>query len=162
MMTRMRSHFNNGEDDKMQKISNEELLKVVQVYNDKGKAATYDLLESRYNIKNPYFVMKRIKKDSRFEYNENQDHFELLGESDVSNIFMSMDELCSPISQKNVHHSGKQGVDERPVKMEKLIQELLGDRLLELSKYITLDSSTKTMMIDQTSLKSDGYHIITH
>jgi hypothetical protein len=73
-----------------------------------------------------------------------------------------MDELCSPISQKNVHHSGKQGVDERPVKMEKLIQELLGDRLLELSKYITLDSSTKTMMIDQTSLKSDGYHIITH
>ena len=75
----------------MQKISNEELLTVVQVYNDKGKAATYDLLESRYNIKNPYFVMKRIKKDSRFEYNENQDHFELLGESDVSNIFMSMD-----------------------------------------------------------------------
>jgi hypothetical protein len=33
--------------------------------------------------------------------------------------------------------------------MEKLIQDLLGDRLLELSKYITLESVSKTMIIDQ-------------
>ena len=46
--------------------------------------------------------------------------------------------------------------------MEKLIQELLGDRLLELSRYISLDSLSKTMIIDQTSLKSAGYRVVTH
>jgi hypothetical protein len=46
--------------------------------------------------------------------------------------------------------------------MEKLIQQLLGDRLLELSKYITLESSSKTMIIDQTSLKNDGYQLFTY
>jgi hypothetical protein len=50
----------------------------------------------------------------------------------------------------------------RPDDMEKLIQQLLGDRLLELSKYITLESSSKTMIIDQTSLKNDGYQLFTY
>ncbi|WMJ77201.1 MULTISPECIES: hypothetical protein [unclassified Sedimentibacter] len=43
--------------------------------------------------------------------------------------------------------------------MKKLIHDLLGDRLLELSRYITLESSSRSMIIDQTSLKRDGYQI---
>ncbi len=44
--------------------------------------------------------------------------------------------------------------------VKKLIRELLGERLLELSRYITLDSSSKTMMIEHTSLSSAGYRVI--
>ena len=52
--------------------------------------------------------------------------------------------------------------DSRPAAMEKLVHELISDRLLTLSRYITLDSSTRTILIDQTSLSADGYQVVTH
>lgn len=70
---------------------------------------------------------------------------------------MSMEELCSPVNIEQI-----QKIDNRSIAMEKLIQDLLGDRLLELSKYIILESSSKTMMIDQTSLKNAGYKVISY
>ena len=53
-------------------------------------------------------------------------------------------------------------VTDKTMAMEKLVHELLSDRLLTLSKYITLDSSTRSILIDQTSLVADGYRIVTH
>ena len=50
----------------------------------------------------------------------------------------------------------------RPEAMEKLVRELIGDRLLELSRYVALDTLSKTMIIDKTSLESDGYQLVTH
>jgi hypothetical protein len=46
--------------------------------------------------------------------------------------------------------------------MERLVHELISDRLLTLSRYITLESSTRTILIDQTSLSADGYQVVTH
>lgn len=46
--------------------------------------------------------------------------------------------------------------------MEKLIRDLIGDRLLELSRYVALDTLSKTMIIDKTSLENDGYQLVTH
>lgn len=50
----------------------------------------------------------------------------------------------------------------RPEAMEKLVRELIGDRLLELNRYIALDSLSKTMIIDKTSLENDGYLLVIH
>lgn len=144
----------------MAKVTEEDLFKVVQVYNDAGRAAAYDFLRSQYDVKNPYFVIKRIGKNPKFEYNEADDSYLLHKESDVAGVFMSMEELCSPVIPLHVQTSEKQFIDNRSAEMEKLIHELLGERLLELSRYITLDSSSKTMLIDQTSLKCAGYLII--
>jgi len=146
----------------MAKVSNEELIKVVQVYNDEGRTAAYDLLRSQYGVKNPYFVIKRIKNDPRFEYNQDRDCYLVHCQVDTNDVFMSMEELCSPMVTKHVQPAEKQMINSRPAEMEKLIQELLGDRLLELSRYIALDSSSKTMMIDNTSLESAGYRVITY
>lgn len=52
--------------------------------------------------------------------------------------------------------------DTRSTAMEKLVHELVSNRLLTLSRYITQDSSTRTILIDQTSLSADGYQVITH
>jgi hypothetical protein len=45
--------------------------------------------------------------------------------------------------------------------MEKLVHELVSDRLLMLSKYIVLDSLARTIFIDQASLSADGYRVVT-
>jgi hypothetical protein len=107
-------------------------------------------------------VIKRIKNDPRFEYNQDRDCYLVHSQVDTNDVFMSMEELCSPMVTKHVQPAEKQMINSRPAEMEKLIQELLGDRLLELSRYIALDSSSKTMMIDNTSLESAGYRVITY
>ena len=144
------------------KVSNEALIGVVQVYNDEGRSAAYDLLRSQYGVKNPYFIRKRIDKDPRFEYDPDRDCYLVNGLNEANHLFMSIEELCSPVVPQRVQTSEQHLVDNRPADMEKLIQKLLGDRLLELSRYITLDSLSKTMIIDQTSLKCAGYRVITH
>lgn len=147
----------------MAKVSNEELIKVVQIYNDEGRSAAYDFLRNQYSVKNPYFVIKRISNDPRFEYDQEKDHFLIHSQVDPSDVFISMEELCSPVVTEHYQPSEKQKMSgSRSAQMEKLIQELLGDRLLELTKYISLDSSSKTMMIDHTSLESAGYRIVTY
>ena len=42
----------------MSKVSNEALIDVVQVYNDEGRTAAYDLLRNQYGVKNPYFTTR--------------------------------------------------------------------------------------------------------
>ena len=48
------------------------------------------------------------------------------------------------------------------VSMEKLIHELISDRLLELSRYVSLETSSRTILIDKTSMVEAGYSVITH
>ena len=49
----------------------------------------------------------------------------------------------------------------RPAAMDKLIRELIGDRLLELNKYVKIDSLSKRIIIDQSTLNQDGYRLVT-
>ena len=76
-------------------------------------------------------------------------------------MFMSIEELCktpasNPIAQKDASPSACGNG------LNALIQTLISDRLLELSRYVTLDVENRTIMIDQTGMRSDGYHVVTH
>ena len=68
-------------------------------------------------------------------------------------VFMTIDELCA--SNKNVKVSPVEQQPDKSKEMEKLI----GDRLLELSRYISINSISKTLIIDKTSLIRDGYQV---
>ena len=46
--------------------------------------------------------------------------------------------------------------------MDVLIQELIGERLLTLSQYVSLDLNEKILRVDETCLKSDSYRLILH
>ena len=46
--------------------------------------------------------------------------------------------------------------------MESLVQELIGERLLTLSQYVSLDTTGKILRLDKTSLTNDGYQLILH
>ena len=130
---------------------------IISHYNTGGRKAAYALLRERYGILHPAGVVRRIKKDGRYGYDEVKDRFEdypACGESGEG-LFLGIEELCalSPAAPAPGPAAGKHAG------LEKLVQELLGDRLLLLSRYITLDSSTRTMMVDQSSLLADGYTV---
>ena len=74
---------------------------------------------------------------------------------------MSMEDLCSPVVSQHVVEKQDSEIDSRPAAMDKLIRELIGDRLLELNKYVKIDSLSKRIIIDQSTLNQDGYRLVT-
>ena len=144
--------------NEMKKIDDKDIETLIEIYNEFGKKELYSQLKEKYGIKNPTCILKRMKKNPDHVYDQSRDKFEDNIASE--DIFMSMEELCSPVVLK--HEEVRPAVDQRPAAMEKLIHELIGDRLLELTKYITIDSVSKSIIIDQTSLRNDGYNVITH
>ena len=144
------------------KIKEDEFPEIVKQYNLGGKTTAYDYLRSTYGIKNPYFVLDRIKRCDKYDYDPETDQFTgALTSTTADDVFMDMDELCGTAVSKRAESSGKI-VDGRPAALEKLVQELISDRLLTLSQYVTIDSTTRTVYIDQSSMSVDGYRVITH
>lgn len=128
---------------------------IVEQYNNGGKTAAYDLIRSRYGLKNPYFVITRIKKCGRYSYDPDTDQFSGSETETGDSVFMDLDELCGT-SVVKVQDAPANLADGRPAAMEKLVHELISDRLLAISQYITMDPATRTVLIDQTSLLADG------
>lgn len=141
-------------------IGEESFPKIIEEYNSGGKTAAYDYLRSRHGIRHPYFVINRIKECGKYSYDADTDHFSETETSTADSVFMDLDELCSRTASTT--STAGAVTDPRPAAMERLVHELISDRLLTLSRYITLDSSTRTILIDQTSLSADGYQVVTH
>ena len=146
----------------MEKINEQDLRFLSEKYNSDGKQAMYVYLREEYGIKNPTCVFKRMKKHPELGYQSETDRF--LSDPNFTEsgdkVFMTIDELCA--SNKNVKESPVEQQPEKSKEMEKLIQELIGDRLLELSRYISINSISKTLIIDKTSLVRDGYRVTMH
>ena len=78
-------------------ISEDIFPALVDVYNREGKTSAYDMIRNRYGVKNPFFVINRIKKCGKYTYDPENDRFSA-AESDAANrVFMDLDELCGTI-----------------------------------------------------------------
>lgn len=141
------------------KITPDKYPKIIELYNTEGKTAAYDFIRSHYGIKNPTCVMKRMKNNTTLGYDIETDRFVAINNNDAD-IFMDLEALCSnrtmitPISEKQPTQ------DERVKAMESMIHSLISDRLLELSKYVLLDPISRKILIDKSSMQSDGYQVL--
>lgn len=137
----------------MAKISDH--TEIIRIYNTAGRSQAYSFIKDHYGVKNPYSVIKRMKQSMFYHYDESTDHFMGASASDAENVFIGLDELCQvskaaqPIQKVNTEMS-----------MEKLIKELIEDRLLHLSRYIQMNQVKRIVMVDQSSMFSDGYRVI--
>ena len=128
---------------------------IIELYNSQGRSAAYDLIRSKYGVKS-------IKRSRIYTYDPDTDQFVGgVGKSSPDAVFMDLDELCGTSIVETGRCAGEQAVMRQP-SMDMLVRELINERLLLLSRYITLDTSAKTVLIDQSSLSADGYHIVTH
>lgn len=147
----------------MVKIKDRNLPDLAEIYNSGGKDALYQKLRESYGIKYPWSTLGRMKNIDYLGYNEATDRFsvEQCNQAD-ENLFMSMDELCSPVRPQHVYEKKTEQNAPKAEAMEKLVKELIGDRLLELSRYVVMDTLNKTMIIDKTALTDAGYTLVTH
>lgn len=147
----------------MTKIHDEELKQLALVYNKEGRGHLYELLKTQYEIRNPYFVFARMRNKAELGYDAEHDCFHMQPvPADADDVFMSIEELCTPMVPQRVTPQAEQISGSKPEAMEKLVRELIGDRLLELSQYVIWDPLSKTMIVDKTSLVNDGYQLVTH
>lgn len=144
------------------KIDDSQLRELANLYNSAGKREVYDAIRTRFNVKNPSCVFKRMCGHPLLAYNRERDCFETGGLENTEEVFMSMEELCSPIVPQHILPREGEEADSRPAAMDKLIRELIGDRLLELSKYVKIDSLSRKIIVDKTTLIQDGYQLVTH
>ena len=142
-------------------IKEESFPEIVSRYNTGGKTEAYAFLRSEYHIKHPYFLIKRIRECGKYTYDPETDRFKIPETSEAEGVFMDLDELCAAPAVR-VPSGTEEANRSRPAELEKWVHELISDRLLMLSRYITLDSASRTILIDRTSLETDGYQIVSH
>lgn len=144
-------------------IKDTQFHELAAYYNKEGRVAAYDLLRSQYGVKHPGMVFSRIKKSGSFSYDAAADKFNLdSGQLSGDDLFLGLDALCNAASHPSPGTAHADFVGSRSAAMEKLVHDLLSDRLLALSHYITLDTVNRAVYVDQTALQADGYRVITH
>jgi len=78
------------------KVKDGDLRKLAGIYNAEGRTAVYELLRNQYEVKNLYFVMRRMLKKTELSYHAKEDHFDIQNRINPESVFMGMDELCTP------------------------------------------------------------------
>lgn len=150
----------------MIKIQKEDKKQLAITYNTEGKDAMYSVIKEKYMVKNPTCVFTSMKKAAYLAYNPENDRF-MFGEQEAmeameANIFLDIETLCSGKTQSEKTAGLEKSEVHLHKSMDMLIQELIGERLLKLSQYVSLDPVEKVLRIDETYLKSDGYRLILH
>lgn len=141
------------------KVTPENYPEIINKYNNEGKKAAYALLRSQYGIQNPTCVMKRMISSAELAYNPETDRFETDLTTREDDIFLNLEELCAKRSALAESGIPERNEETKQQAMKALVQSLISDRLMELSKYIILDPLSRTIIVDRTSMQMDGYHV---
>jgi len=125
---------------------------IIQIYNSSGASEAYSHIRKQYFSKNPYSVIRYMKKVKSNHYDPETDRFIAPAAFESDNIFMNLDELCSK-------SSGLTPKATEAPSMEMLIKDLVQDRLLQLSQYVFLNQASKTIIVDRSSMIIDGFNV---
>lgn len=133
----------------------------VNIFNEKGKNEAQLLAREKYSLS--FVQMKRRMDkltDYRFDlslrtYRHNKQ------EDIITAEFMSIDELNS--------HKAKETIIKGIVPLsgpspnsnfDAIVKELIKDRIVMLSKYVSLDQETRKIIINTKNLKRDGFDLV--
>lgn len=146
----------------MNKVPRTDYVEIAEMFNRDGHNATCAYIADRYGVRYPDNVLTKIRKDPAFEYDAKTKRFTETASNEADQLFMTLDELCSPMVTTHVTEGAYDPSAASSEAMDRLVRTLISDRLLELSKYILLDTVTRTIIVDRSSMASDGYKVMIH
>ena len=100
-----------------------------------------------------------MKADKSLGYNYDTDRFESDSRKE-DDIFLNLEMLCENKIETSDRSEGAISRNDRIKAMENMVHSLISDWLLELSKYVLLDSIGKRILIDTSSMQIDGYQVL--
>ena len=133
--------------------------KIIHIYNTAGSKAASEFITGEYGLKKPLCFITNIKHNPKYQYNEQTKKFDAILK-DEKPLFMEMGELCKspPLATKAPEHKTR----EPSADINSLLQDLIQEKLLELSRYVQINRYSGTVNIDKTGLLSEGYIIEIH
>lgn len=131
--------------------------KFIHIFNTEGKKAAKEFVSLNTSINYDYFV-RLLKKYTGYVYNRTFKRYEL--PTTIETPFISIEDLFNKDNDdatkivasipKKIHY--KDPIDALNI-------DILQDRLIELSKYITISQSSKTIEINLVRLRENSYDI---
>lgn len=100
-----------------------------------------------------------MKADKSLGYNYDTDRFESDSRKE-DDIFLNLEMLCENKIETSDRSEGAISRNDRIKAMENMVHSPISDRLLELSKYVLLDPIGKRILIDKSSMQTDGYQVL--
>ena len=131
--------------------------KFIHVFNTDGKNEAREFIASTTNINYDYFI-RLLKQHTGYVYNRALKKYEF--KSNEESTFISIDNLFNKDkgdATKVVASIPEKVYYKDP--LDTLNIEIFQDRLIELSKYIKISQSTKTIQINLVRLRESGYDI---
>ena len=133
----------------------------INVFNENGKKAAILFASEKYNMSFDR-VQRRIASYSNYRFDSSTRKYKCKNQNIIEAKFMSIEELdknktkivtvskeIEPLTGPNLNCN-----------YDNLIQELIKDRFIELSKYISIDHVSKKLMINTQVLEHDGFNLV--
>ena len=124
--------------------------KVVGIYNNEGREFAQKHLLNEYDM-NLNIFFRRIKQETNYSYRRKEKRFVI---NDTG--FISIDDLCA---NKRVIKTSELVTATANNTFEHLLFELMKDKLGEINKYIKLETSSRSVIVDLRSLNLAGYNV---
>lgn len=142
-------------------IQKSQIPEIIQLYNTEGPKAANEALVTKYGYKEPSAFFRRVKSLGMYVYDKgSKKYVEADRAASKESARLGMDEPCATNPQQtSVSVSQWQKKEET---LAKLANELINERFLILSRYVRLDPMERQVFIDETSLRADGYKVITY
>jgi hypothetical protein len=132
----------------------------VTIYNGKGKSEAVILARKKYNLSFQQ-VRRRLHNRSDYYFDATVRLYKHKSEASIENNFMTIDELDCCKSKENVQKESMplSGLGLTHT-FDDLVKELIKDRLMELTKYVSINIETKRLIINTKNLRRDCFELI--
>lgn len=122
----------------------------VDIFNTMGKKVAVKYVTDTYGVRYDTIV-KRLNKESEYAYSQRLDKYVLKTEINSASPFLSVEELCKSEKTKSEQS--------RLMDSAEIITNLIKDNFFEVSKYITLENSSRKIIIKLDAARNAGYDI---
>ncbi|SHI73088.1 hypothetical protein SAMN05444401_1487 [Clostridium amylolyticum] len=132
----------------------------VNIFNTQGKDAARLLAREKYNRSFEY-IQRKVRYESDYYFDRTLRKYKNKDKNIIEADFMSLDELDNYGTQAAVTKSKEPlpGLS-KDESFDQLINELIKDRMLELSKYISISHETRQLTVKSKTIKNDGLSLI--
>jgi len=137
-------------NEKRKRVGQIDFKTFVDIFNTQGKKAAIEHVTQTYGVRYDTIV-KRLRRDSKYIFDQSRDRYVLKSSNGSESPFLTVEELCNN-EQPKFPQTGTADSD-------KIISNLIKDKFFEISKYVTLENSSRKIILKLDAARNAGYDI---
>ena len=137
-------------NEKRKKLKDIDFKVFVDIFNTQGKKAAVKHVTDIYGVRYDTIV-KRLRRDSEYIFDQSRDRYVFKSDNGSESPFLSVEELCKNEKPKTQQMSS--------IDSAEIISTLIRDKFFEISKYVTLENSSRKITLKLDDARNAGYDI---